>query len=109
MKKRNKILLGAATITPMLYMIFFLLYISFVFLSPNNEQYFMTFILPMHISTMLLIFALLLIYMIDIFKNNRVQKKELWAILIFIGSVIAMIAYWYLYIWQEPEKTNQGS
>ena len=57
----------------------------------------------LHIFTMLLIMGLSIFYIVDVFKNNRVDKdkKALWAIVIFLGNMIAMPIYWYLYIWNE--------
>ena len=60
-------------------------------------------IFPIHILTMLLMFALTAFYIVNVFRNERVNKdtKVLWAIVIFMGSIIAMPIYWYLYIWPE--------
>jgi len=53
---------------------------------------------------MLVITVLLVIYVMNIFKNGRVKKNDrvLWLILLFMGSSIAMLFYWYLFIWKEP-------
>jgi len=56
----------------------------------------------MHIATMLEIMGLLVVYIVHLFKTDRVPKdqKALWAVVIFLGSVLAMPVYWYLYIWK---------
>jgi hypothetical protein len=38
-----------------------------------------------------------------VFRNDRVNKdmKVLWAVVLFMGSFIAMPIYWYLYIWRD--------
>ena len=50
--------------------------------------------------------VLLFIYIRDVFKNDKVaqDKKALWAVVLFMGGVIAMPIYWYFYIWKEPEQ-----
>jgi hypothetical protein len=41
--------------------------------------------------------------MVNVFRNDRVDKdkKVLWAVVLFMGNMIAMPIYWYLYIWRE--------
>jgi hypothetical protein len=61
-------------------------------------------ILPLHVFTMLAGIALIVFYIVNVFRNDRVDKdkKALWAVVLFMGSMIAMPIYWYLYIWPEP-------
>ena len=109
MKKWAKILLGVATLWPILYMfIFFMFIFSMVLFMPNQSPgegpptwFFIIF--PLHILTILWIFGLTIFYILNIFKNDRVDqdKKVLWAVVIFFGSMFAMPVYWYLYIWRE--------
>ncbi len=40
-------------------------------------------------------------------KNIQEDKKILWFFLIFLGNIIAMIIYWYLFIWSEPDKNKE--
>jgi hypothetical protein len=65
-------------------------------------------IFPLHLLTMLEIFVLLAIYIVYLFRTNRVaqDKKALWAVVLFLGNMIAMPVFWYLYIWKEPEETR---
>ena len=51
-------------------------------------------------------FALLFIYIKNVFKNERISqdKKALWVVVLFFGNFIAMPIYWYLYIWKEPKQ-----
>ena len=109
MKKWAKILLGVATLWPVLYMfIFFMFIFSMVLFMPDQSAgegpptwFFIIF--PLHILTMLWIFGLTIFYILNIFKNDRVDqdKKALWAVVIFFGNMFAMPVYWYLYIWRE--------
>ena len=60
---------------------------------------------------MLAVMALLVFYIVDIFRNNRVEKdkKALWAIVILMGGAIAMPIYWFIYFWKEPAVPNQSA
>ena len=55
-----------------------------------------------HLLTIALTLGLLVVYIIDVFKNKKVKNdiKALWAIILILGNVIAMPIYWYLYIWR---------
>ncbi len=113
MKKTSKILLGVATLWPLVYvMLFFLLVASFFFAAsrgparggPLPDLFFIIF--PLHFLMMLLSMGLTVFYMVDVFRNERVNKdqKVLWAIVLFMGNMIAMPVYWYLYIWPEGKE-----
>ena len=109
MSKSNKLILGAFTFWPIVYMVIFFGFIFSQFLlvdvsTSSGEPptaFFLIFIL--HFLTIILSIGLLIIYIRNVFSNNRIpqDKKALWAIVIFLGSFIAMPIYWYLYIWSE--------
>lgn len=106
MKKTTNLLLGLATLWPCAYMVLFFLFIfSTILFAPGSGTGtpigFAT-IFALHLLTMLVIAALTVFYMVNIFKNDRVDKdkKVLWAIAIFLGNMIAMPIYWYLYFWK---------
>ena len=43
-------------------------------------------------------------YLVNIFLSKKVQRKGLWAFLIFFGNIITIPIYWYLYFWRKmPE------
>ena len=119
MKKPAKILLGIATLWPLLYMfIFFALIFSQVFFmsqmgepSHDGPPTFFIVLMSLHFLTMLWIFGLLIIYIINVFKNERVDKdkKALWAVVLFLGNMFAMPVYWYLYIWREPKEVIEST
>jgi hypothetical protein len=116
MKRSNKILLGLATLWPFAYLIlfFFIIFgsIFFVFNTGDQESgppLFFLLIVPLHLLTMIWMIALTVFYMVNVFKNDRVDKdkKVLWAVVIFMGNMIAMPIYWYLYFWKEaPDSAN---
>ncbi len=110
MEKPTKILVGIATVWPFVYMLLFMLFMSSAFLFLGNPgggepplPFFLIF--PLHLFTMLAIMALTVFYIVNVFRNERVEKdkKVLWAVVLFMGSMIAMPIYWYLYIWKEPD------
>jgi len=109
MEKPGKVALGAATLWPFLYMVIFFGFIfsSILFLpgdgGPGGFPAAFAVLFALHIFTMLLIMGLSIFYIVDVFRNNRVDKdkKALWAVVIFLGNMIAMPIYWYLYIWKE--------
>lgn len=108
MKKSNKVLLGAATIWPFIYIILFMVFILSTILTRGGAGEGVGPALKLtafaiHLLTILWIWALLAFYMVNVFKNHRVDqdKKVLWAVVLFMGNVFAMPVYWYLYIWRE--------
>jgi hypothetical protein len=115
MEKPAKVLLGLASLWPLAYMI---LFFAFIFLtiilgpgSPPDRGMppLFAMVFGLHVLTMLITMALSVFYIVNVFKNDRVDKdkKALWAIVIFLGNMIAMPIYWYLYIWREPALANK--
>ena len=112
MKKSSKILLAAATIWPLIYMLLFMgLFMFAVFLRDGGSGALWAIIIPVHLLTILLIMGLTVFYIVNVFRNDRVNKdmKVLWAVVLFMGSIVAMPIYWYLYIWRDvPEALKQN-
>jgi hypothetical protein len=114
MSKWAKIALGLATLWPILYVFVFIAFVfsmMFYFSSfepgPADHQeppvwFFAVFAL--HFLTIIWVFGLLAFYIVNVFRNDRVEKdkKVLWAVVLFFGNTLAMPVYWYLYIWREP-------
>ena len=117
MQKPTKVLLGLATLWPLVYMfLFFVFVFSMAFGFRGNDPQpgippIMALVFGLHLLTMLVIMALTVFYIVNVFRNERVDKdkKALWAIVIFMGNAIAMPIYWYLYFWREPSTANQAS
>lgn len=117
MRKSAKVVLGLATIWPVIYMIFFFVVLildslASMFREGANEEgavpFWLAIILPLHLLTMLLIVLLLVFYITHVFRNDRVDKdkKALWAVVLFLGNAIAMPVYWYLYVWRHKEQSS---
>lgn len=115
MSKPAKIILFVATLWPLIYMFIFF---GFIFsgvsslagllnTSGGPPTGFMT-IFGLHLITVTWMMGLIVIYIINVFNNERVagDKKALWAVVLFLGSIISMPVYWYLYIWKEPDQTG---
>ena len=112
-KRVGVIVLGIFSVWPFVYV---LLFLGIVFATALGEFWGIgageTFPLPaaiffsVHLLTMLEIFILLVIYLVYLFKTDRVaqDKKALWAVVLFMGHMIAMPIFWYLYMWREPVK-----
>lgn len=118
MSKTVKLLLGLATVWPVAYMFLFFVFIFSTILSgggnPVNPPMEFVLVFVLHLFTMLVIAALTIFYIVNVFRNERVEKdkKVLWAVVLFLGSLIAMPVYWYLYIWkpapEAPMFSNPG-
>jgi hypothetical protein len=109
MKKTLKILLGIVTIWPFLYMLIFFAFIIYMFMGMwrggNIDEKMFWSIFPVHILAMLITMGLLTYYIVNLYGSNRINKdtKIIWAIVLFMGNMIAMPVYWYLYIWRESK------
>jgi len=115
MTKSKAITLAAFTVWPFVYMILFLasFFISFMTMGQPHQHsdgmpLMFKIILPLHLLTMLEMFGLLAVYIIHLFKTDHVtqDKKALWAIVIFMGNILAMPIYWYLYIWKPIKSAH---
>lgn len=106
MSRGKAIALACFTAWPLLYIIFFfcamfgMMVYEFSGEKIRSPDIFLI-ILPLHFFTMFDIAALLVIYIVHLFKTDRVSqdKKALWAVVLFLGQPIAMPIYWYLCIW----------
>jgi hypothetical protein len=116
MSKSVKLALGIATLWPLVFMFLFFGFMYYLLLggmgrpeSGGGMRSGMIAIIVLHGITMLWDLVLLIIFIYNVFNNDRVDKdkKTLWAVVLFLGSIISMPIYWYLYIW--PEKKFAGS
>jgi hypothetical protein len=104
------VLIGVFTAWPIVYMFLFFAFIlgSFMRMASTKEPegVFKSFqvLMAAHLGTMLIMVALLAFYIVHVFKNPALagDKRVLWAVVLFMGNVIAMPVYWFLYVWREP-------
>jgi hypothetical protein len=122
MQKTSKILLGVATVAPIVLTIVlvFVVFATFAstfpsarsgrFVSENDFPAVFGTIFTLQVLLWLLTVGLTIFYIVNVFRNDRVakDKKALWAVVIFLGNMLAMPVYWYLYIWREPEVQVHG-
>ena len=103
------------TLAPWGYFVFFFSHFLSRFPTLPNaaqppEQFFQEFnmIFRIHMIVMALVLALMAFYIVHLFRSDRVpgDKKALWAVVLFLGNLLAMPVYWYLYMWP---KANGGS
>lgn len=105
-----QLLIGAATCLPFIYMIYFFSTAFTPTGDPSRAREEFDFLFRLHLGTIFLIFALLIFYIVHLFKSERVpqDKKALWAVVLFLGNMIAMPVFWYLYIWEGKEKPDSA-
>ena len=102
--------LGLLTVAPWGYMVYFVSRVTTAFTaargpSPTSYDEFQT-LIRLHMLVMALILGLLVFYIVHLFRTERVaaDKKTLWAVVLFLGNLLAMPVYWYLYVWpRRPE------
>ncbi|HEX8407951.1 MAG TPA: hypothetical protein VF883_03745 [Thermoanaerobaculia bacterium] len=103
-----KIALLATTVLPLIYMVMF--FASFALTVSGGSRSNVIFdnfgiLMAVHLGVMLLMFALITFYIVFLFKTDRVktEMKAVWAVAIFMGSIVAMPIFWYLYIWPSGD------
>jgi hypothetical protein len=96
------LLIGVLSIWPGVYFVAFIGSILFMFANAQNQRSMDLFrvILPVHILTMLLMFALTAVYVVHVFKSERLtsDKRLLWVVVLFFGNIVAFPIYWWLYM-----------
>jgi hypothetical protein len=91
---------GILTALPLLYVLGLL----FVFSEFRYET-----IQVIHYVVMLLYLVLLIAYVRNVLTNDRVpeDKRGLWLALIFLGTSVAQLAYFFSYIWITDSARGQ--
>lgn len=118
MTRRRKLILGALTAWPTLYIFLFIAVIaSMMFAGPLMDEAGGTealnglmaggfgLIFIGHIGTMLLQFGLLFFFLFHVFKRKDLETNTqlLWALLIFMGGPIGQMIYWWKEIWSGDD------
>ena len=110
MNKSKKILLGIATIFPIIYIIIFsTIIILFIFTyTIDLDAILFGYLVIAHIFTIILTIILIIFYIIHILKNTIISfksEKIILLILICFFNIIAMPVYYYIYIVKKPKIT----
>ena len=99
-------LIAVLTVWPPIYFCLFLSFIAFTFASIDNHHggsprtdLFM-YVVPLHLLTMILMFALTAVYVVHAFRSDEVvqDRRVLWVIILFFGSMFAFPIYWWFYM-----------
>jgi hypothetical protein len=120
MSKIKAIVLAVFTIWPIVYMVLFMGMALAMMISaisglnppggPGGPLSAFKIIFLLHFLTIIDVFALLVVYIRYLFKTETVpkDKKALWAVALFLGNMVSMPVFWYLYIWKQLQKGVQG-
>ncbi|MCB0644958.1 MAG: hypothetical protein KDC44_25105 [Phaeodactylibacter sp.] len=99
-----KLLVGLLTLLPVGYFVLFIVdFLRFPDVLIDFET-----LVWVHTGMMVLMVGLLVFYVTHLFKTIKIpdEKKTLWAIILFFGSLIAMPVYWYLNIWKTSSESR---
>ena len=114
MSKARKVWLLIGSLWPILYIILFVTFtfsLFFLFIpqggeTPPPSPAWIAVVFPLHFLTIILIWVLMIFYIIHVVKNQRLSKDQrvLWILLFVFVNIIAMLIYYFMYIWKEPAK-----
>ena len=99
-------LIAVLTVWPPIYFCLFLCFIAFSFASINDHHGafprtdLFLYVFPLHLFTMILMFALTAVYVVHAFRSDEVaqDRRVLWVIILFFGSMFAFPIYWWFYM-----------
>lgn len=96
-----KLFLLLVTVIPFIYVVFFIATFDYPF---SSEQFDLLFYAHKVVS--FLTYTLMVVYMVMVFKLEAVKesRRVLWAVSIFLGSVVAMPIFWFYYVWLYDSK-----
>lgn len=106
MSKSVKITWAILTMLPIAYFIFFISFVSSLDqtlpAAELNDQ--LKHMFYLHIVSMSLMVALILSYVVYLFKSGVVpkDKRVLWAVVLIAGNMFAMPFFWFFYVWRAP-------
>jgi len=100
-------LIGLLTCVPFSYLVFFMaITLNAVFgRDPIDRSSFML-LFAAHVLVIVLVWCLIGFYIYFLFKTDLVKQdqKALWGVVLFLGNMLAMPVFWYLYIWKPAEE-----
>jgi hypothetical protein len=97
-----RLFLGVLAALPLLYCALFAWHISTSSTLPASQPEFDSFF-RIHMIASFAIFAIIGVYIVYLFRTDRVPqpKKALWAVVLFMGNMVALPVFWFIYI--RPE------
>lgn len=129
--RRTRLLLGAATAWPFVYLAGFFLFglLMALFMTGTaatmaqggsgegpTAAFFGLFgavgiVMVLHFLTILEIFALMGFYVWHVVQNDELSSNErtFWALLVFFLNLLAMPFYWWKVIWNAPPVEGEGA
>jgi hypothetical protein len=123
MKTSTKVLLGFATLWPVLYVFVFISAIVLVVLfaghdagrsDPGGDSLWLPLgfvgLIAVHMFTILEMLALKVFYVIRVFKTEQLDQnmRIMWTLLLVFATIVAEPVFWYLYIWREQPAALQN-
>lgn len=99
-----KAFLGFLSFLPVVYSICLaIIFIAYLFRTPNIPVLLTRGLLFSHIAVILLIISLSLYYAQFIFKSGKIPKpmRANWTAFLFVGNVLALPLFWYIHFWND--------
>ena len=111
LSRSAKVLIGALTLWPILHIFIFMWSVAVSFgagPSQGPDEWF-KWLMILHLGTMVVILALITFYIVELFRTERVRedRKALWAVVLFLGNMISMPIFFWLYIWPDTSPRSQ--
>jgi hypothetical protein len=100
-------LIGLLTFAPVVYVVFFMtITLNAVFRRDPIDHSLFILLFTAHWLIIVLGWCLVGFYIYVLFKSDFVKQdqKALWAVVLFLGNMLAMPVFWYLYIWKPAEE-----
>jgi len=113
MTRSTRMMLGVLSIWPALTVVIFMaLMIAFTVYSAEvetaeNLNHYQCFLMSFLAAGVVLGYIVMIGYIVHIFKGDHVppKRRHLWLIVLLMGQMWTLPAYWYVYIWRQPELT----
>lgn len=107
----TKLLLGAVTIWPIIYIVMFMFYVFSMFgsMQAGGDPSIMATTFPvifgLHFLTIILSLGMMVYYIVHAIKDEELTSdyKIIWVLVIVMAGMIGMPIYWWLRIWSRPE------
>lgn len=57
------------------------------------------------------VYGIMIALMVHVYRNDRLadRSRMIWAIVLFLGNIVAYPAYWYLHIWRGGDPAGNGT